>query len=326
MILILTHRDDLGRDRVERRLRELGEDVTRFDPGDLPMRAACSLRFTRATGWQRTIERVDAPSIDVGRISAVWLRRPGARQLPAQLDDPAMRRYVGDEWSALAGDLFSGMDCFWLPAAPAIVRETMRKCRPLMLAHELGFRIPDTAFTSRPQDLFDLHRAHGGNIITKQASASAFPNAFENRLLRYTERVSARDLGYARRLRTSPVLVQENVAKRLEIRVTVVGEHVFAAEIDSQASHRTRQDWRRYDHSNTPLRVHVLPAPVERRCVEITRRLGLSFGAMDLILTPDDEYLFLEINPAGEFGWIEDATRMPISEAIADLLRAGAMP
>jgi glutathione synthase/RimK-type ligase-like ATP-grasp enzyme len=70
--------------------------------------------------------------------------------------------------------------------------------------------------------------------------------------------------------------------------------------------------------------VLVLPAEVERRCVELTRRLGLVYGAIDLIVTPAGEYVFLEINPTGEYGWIEDATGLPISDAICDLLLARA--
>jgi hypothetical protein len=323
MILILSHRDDRGSNRVQDELCARGAQVVRFDPGDFPTRAACSLRYSRARGWTRVIEQVGLPSIDVDAIKAVWLRRPGARALPPEIVDPRLQDYVRQEWNAIAGDLFSGMSCFWLPARPAVVRETMRKCHPLLLAHKLGFAIPESAFTSRPQDLFDLHREHDGRIISKQPSPSAFPSAFDNQVLRYTEQVSMRDLGYARRLRWSPALVQENLRKQLEIRVTVVGPHVFAAAIDSQASQRTRQDWRRYDHANTPIFAHTLPVEVERRCAELTSALGLHYGAIDLVLTPEDEHVFLEINPAGEYAWIEDATRLPITEAICDQLLGG---
>jgi hypothetical protein len=326
MILILTHRGDDGSDRVEELLLERGAEVTRFDPADFPARAALSMRFSRAHGWQDVIEREGAPPIDVGAITAVWLRRPGKRTLPDGVaEDPALHRYLLDEWAAVVGDLFTGMDAAWLPARPAVVRETMRKCHPLRLAQRLGLAIPESAFTSRAEDLFALHRAHAGNVITKMPSSIAFPNAFENQLVRFTERLSPRDLGYARRLRTCPVLVQENLAKALELRVTVVGSRVFTAAIDSQASHRTRQDWRRYDHANTPIRVHELAPAVEAACVALTRGLGLAYGTIDLVLTPSGEHVFLEINPAGEYGWIENATRLPISEAIADALQ-GAPP
>jgi glutathione synthase/RimK-type ligase-like ATP-grasp enzyme len=100
----------------------------------------------------------------------------------------------------------------------------------------------------------------------------------------------------------------------------VVGKRVFAAEIHSQVSNRTRFDWRRYDLRTTPHRPHELPPDVARRCIELTAQLRLAYAAIDLILTPDDRYVFLELNSAGEYGWIEDLTGLPISQAIADYL------
>lgn len=323
MILIITMRSDPTADPVERLLLGRGAEVVRFDPGDFPEHAACSMRFQRATGWQRTIERSGDRSIDLAEVSAVWLRRPGARTAPAAITDERARRYLLAEWTDVVADLFATVACVWVPGRPDTVFAHQRKGYPLMLAHELGFAIPESAYTSRPADLLELHRAHDGNIITKLAGSTAFPGAFAGDLVRYTERVSVRDLGYARDVRWCPIAVQENIAKRLEVRVTVVGDHVFAAEIDSQRSHRTRQDWRHYDHANMRQAIHALPRDIERRCVELTRRLDLCFGAIDLIVTPAGEYVFLEINPAGEYGWIEAATRLPISEAICDLLLAG---
>lgn len=326
MILILTMRSDRNADAVARRLGQRDAHVVRFDPGDFPERAACSIRFQRGHGWQRVIDRAGEPPIDLAAVTAVWLRRPSARRPPAAIADPRSRDYVLAEWRELATELFASLSCLWLPGSPDHVLVHQRKCHPLMLAHDLGFAIPESAFTSRPADLFELHRAHAGRIITKLPGASAFPDAFTGHLARYTERVTTRDLGYVRDLRWCPVLVQENLAKRLEVRVTVVGDRVFAAEIDSQASHRTRQDWRHYDHASTRYAAHALPGDIEQRCLELTRRLGLCYGAIDLILTPDGEYVFLEINPGGEYAWIEDLTGLPISEAICDLLMAGARP
>ncbi|HEY0476224.1 MAG TPA: hypothetical protein VGD37_01800 [Kofleriaceae bacterium] len=324
MILILTMPSDTTADDIERMLAARGAELVRFDPSDFPERAACSMRFSRDTGWQRTIERAGAPAIDLAAVSAVWLRRPGARTAPAAITDERARRYLLAEWSDVAADLWSTLTCPWVPGRLDTVLAHQRKAHPMMLAHELGFAIPETAFTSRPADLLELHRAHAGNIITKLAGSTAFPRAFPHQLVRYTERVSARDLGYARDVRWCPIAVQENIAKRLEVRVTVVGDQVFAAEIDSQRSHRTRQDWRHYDHASTRHAIHALPAEIERRCVELTRRLELCYGAIDLIVTPAGDYVFLEINPAGEHGWIEHATGLPISAAICDLLLAPA--
>jgi glutathione synthase/RimK-type ligase-like ATP-grasp enzyme len=120
----------------------------------------------------------------------------------------------------------------------------------------------------------------------------------------------------------APVVFQENMAKRLEMRVTVVGEQVFAAEIRSPEHFRTGTDWRHYQEFGCEgfYAVHSLPADVSQRCVRLCQELGLCYGAIDLILTPTGEYVFLEVNPGGQWGWIEEFTGLPISEAVARLL------
>jgi glutathione synthase/RimK-type ligase-like ATP-grasp enzyme len=158
--------------------------------------------------------------------------------------------------------------------------------------------------------------------VSKLAGFS-FRTAAGTTFARYTEAVSTRDIGHVRSVRYCPIIVQAVVPKRIELRITVVGRRVFAAEIHSQASNHTRLDWRRYDMFETPHRPHDLPPDVERRCIQLVARLGLCYGAIDMVLTPDGRYVFLEINPNGQYLWIEQATGLPISDAICDLLITG---
>ncbi|HWN70612.1 MAG TPA: hypothetical protein VNM90_23390, partial [Haliangium sp.] len=118
----------------------------------------------------------------------------------------------------------------------------------------------------------------------------------------------------------SPVLFQARVPKQVELRITVAGESVLAAEIHSQSTKRTQIDWRHYDQGHTPYRAHALPDEIRRACLALVARLGLRFGAIDMIVTPDDRYVFLEINPSGQWMWIENETGLPISDAVCDTL------
>lgn len=87
----------------------------------------------------------------------------------------------------------------------------------------------------------------------------------------------------------------------------------------------TRHDWRHYDNERATYAPHTLPTAIEALCVRLLRVLNLSFGAIDMVLTPAGEYIFLEINPSGQWGWIEDLTGLPISNAVAELLVHGAV-
>jgi glutathione synthase/RimK-type ligase-like ATP-grasp enzyme len=63
-----------------------------------------------------------------------------------------------------------------------------------------------------------------------------------------------------------------------------------------------------------------LPPEIQDKCVRLVEQLELSYGAIDMVLTPEGRYVFLEINPNGQYLWIEEQTGMPISAALCDLL------
>ena len=68
-----------------------------------------------------------------------------------------------------------------------------------------------------------------------------------------------------------------------------------------------------------------MPEDIEQRCLKLLEKLGLTYGCIDMIVTPDDEYMFLELNPNGQYGWIEGLTGLPITENIARMLMAGSI-
>ncbi len=113
-------------------------------------------------------------------------------------------------------------------------------------------------------------------------------------------------------------LFQERVPKAFEVRLTVVGEEFFAARIDAH-SDITRQDWRR-DYDALTFAPIQTPTQVRANVARLMAQLDLHYGALDLIVTPDGEWVFLEVNPNGQFGFAEQRAGLPIASAIADHL------
>ena len=187
------------------------------------------------------------------------------------------------------------------------------------MAGSLGLLVPRTLVTNDPDEAATFCASVDGAVVAKTVG-QAFIDP-RDRTHVYTSTVAREHLRHIGDVAHTPLLLQERVHKRLEIRVTVAGERVLAAEIDSQASPITREDWRR-DVFQAPHRIHRLPDAVAKRCHALTRHFDLRFAALDLILTPAGEYVFLEINPNGEWDWIEALTGLPIAAAVADLLVA----
>ena len=328
MILILTYDDDPTVARAAAMLRDRGVDFVRFDPAQYPAAARLTLRHT-AGGLEAVLD-VAGRRLALHEVAAVWYRRPGPPTVASRVTDPDVRDYARNEaaevlhglWKALA-DLGR---CRFVPAAPIAFTERHLKIHQLSAAHQLGFDIPPTLVTNDPAELIAFVQTHGRCITKPIDTASARVPPLFHRMGRYATVITHRDLGYAHTVRDCPALVQAYVPKRVEIRATVVGDRVFAAEIHSQATRRTRTDWRQYDHRHTPHAVHALPDEVAARCVALCRRHGTCFGALDLILTPDGRYVFLEINLNGQYDWIEQRTGLPITAAVCDLLTTPVTP
>jgi hypothetical protein len=119
-------------------------------------------------------------------------------------------------------------------------------------------------------------------------------------------------------VRFAPVIFQELVPGGRDVRATVVDGQVFAAEIRADRS-AYEFDFR-IDTMNAPITAYRLPDDVERRLVDLVATLGLRYGAADFRVAPDGAHVFLEVNPAGQWLFVELATGLPISAALADLL------
>lgn len=318
MILIVTAADDEPASRVESILRRRGADVLRFDAGDFPSNARISVSFRAST--PRYTLRTGGRTVRFDELSAVWYRKPRPCVAADSIVDAEVRGVVEQDAREFIASVWDSLACRTLPGPPSAMAIAQRKASQMCRATALGFDVAPTSFTNDPQELLDLYRECNGQLISKITSTLALRPRFGSEFSRYTDMVSPRDVAHAQAVSLCPIVLQAYVPKRLELRVTVVGRQVFAAEIDSQATHRTRVDWRRYDLAATPHRPHALPRAIADRCVALVADAGLAFGTIDLILTPDDRYVFLELNSAGEYGWIEELTGLPISEAIAGFL------
>ncbi|WP_405087925.1 MvdC/MvdD family ATP grasp protein [Microbispora sp. NBC_01389] len=319
MILILSAADDASVEMVVPHLRERGADFLWWDPGDYPAESRITSRLT-GEGWRHSL-RTGGMTYDTSQFSAVWNRRPSPSRAPDSVSDDDHRRYVEKIAQILLYGWEDTLDARWFPGRTIDVIRLQNKLLNLAAATRLGFATPETLVTNDAEELIPFWEEAGGELIAKQVEYVPFHIGGEEHVF-YTTPVTRRHLTHRDRLGASPVILQPYVDKAVELRITVVGDRVFAAEIHSQGSRTTRYDYRHYERSFSTYGIHRLPEDVERRCLALTASLGLPYGCIDVILTPDGRYVYLEINPTGQWGWIESATGLPISAAIADWLVA----
>ena len=323
MILILSALDDDHVPLVLNRLRLRGADVVWFDPAQFPSQCSLSVEFDARGPFRKRLQLQDR-TIDLDHITAVWLRRPNAVTADASVVNPDLRKWIGEIAATGLQGALGLLDCLWVPARPQLTRDASDKLGQLKVASKLGLKVPRTLVTNSPDAFVVFYSDRDTDIVAKTLGDAMFVGPDGDPLLTYTTVVRRRHALNAQSVRHAPTIFQAYVPKKLELRVTIVGDRVFAAAIDSQRSRMTKDDWRHYDDElDSVYAPHSLPADIEKKLRELLREYGLAFGAIDMVLTPEGEYVFLELNPNGQWGWIADLAGWPIDEAIADLLLMG---
>jgi hypothetical protein len=323
MILIISDATDTQVPFVAHHLAMRGAEYVQLNVSDMPQAVVHTSTWNGRVAAQRL--RTQGRDIDCGRIGSVWYRKPEPPKISEGID-PAQREYAFDETkNDLEGLYLHLRDRFWMSSIDRI-RIASNKPLQLSVATDLGFQVPDTIVTNSPEEARAFFDSHDRNVVYKTMSSGTLysqttrwgPKTIHGRV--FTTPIEADGNPDFQSVTACPCLFQEYVPKRFELRVTVVRDDVFAIEIHSQQRLETRHDWRRDADGSLTQRVHRLPPDIADKCRGLVQALGLTFGAIDLVYTPAGDYVFLEINPNGQYGWVEDVTGLPISATIADAL------
>ena len=321
-ILIITHsNDNESIARVVEAIARKGEHAIRFDTDRYPtdVRLTAYYGACGSEGDERLTLTNEEGEFDLREVTAVWHRRLNfGAHLPAGLDRQLRYASLG-EASAAAHGMLASLKAFRMDHLSHI-RHAENKQLQLQVARELGLNIPRTLTTNDPAAARAFAKSCEGGIVTKMLSSFAIYEEGKE-LVVFTNPVKPEDLVDLSGLSLCPATFQELLPKSLEIRVTVVGQRIMSASLDSQASVRAAHDWRRDGlQMLQDWRPYQLPYEVEEKILRLMDYFSLNYGAIDIILTPDGQHVFLELNPSGEFFWLERTPGLPISEAIADLL------
>lgn len=210
-------------------------------------------------------------------------------------------------------------DAFWVSPYESII-QAESKPRQLEVAAQIGFTIPDTLITGDSAQAEHFVTKHGTCVVKSQASR--FPSG---KTMMTTVVSADNDISYSG-LSIDPMIFQQLIKPEHELRVTVVGSDAFAAKIKS-ADQGPFRDWR-YGHIDDSFAAEAvtIEANLQEKCVQLTQQLGLRYGAIDLIVDKDGVVWFLEINPNGQWAFVEEATGQPIGKAMAELLCNPKMP
>ncbi len=308
MLLILTSDKDLTADFLIVELIDRNLPYFRLNAEEL---TTANYTFSLTASRMRREISVGPRTLDLDRVTAVWYRRaiqPG----PVAALSPGERIFVAGELRHLAMGLVLNPDVIWVnPIDRVSVAE--HKLYQLQIARELGFRVPRTLVSRDPLELRKFAEENKSGTICKPIFHGMFFDETSSYSV-YTRRVTPESID-AESVRSCPALFQEEIPRIADVRATFIGSQCFVADIKGDSS---LVDWRDPD---VPVRYSEsgLSADVQMMCQSMLVKLGLKYGAFDFVRTPDDELVFLEINPTGEWAWLEDRLGFPMRDAFIQL-------
>lgn len=310
--LLVTERFEPTADLLIAELRRRGVPCLRWNLDQFPLGSSLTFRASNADFGAEVIS--DGRRVDLESIGSVWCRGFQPTGFPIDIGS-ADKKFAETEARRVLAGLMSVVKPVWVnhPHSHALANS---KPAQLFIARQVGLEIPPTIISNDPTEV--------GSFISKSKEQTVYKTLSQSLELErgkalFTSAISERELAKLNLIRLTPGIFQRLIPKAFELRVTVVGPHIFPAKIDSQANVETKIDWRHapFEVDGQPI---DLPSDVRTKIQAFMAAFGLIYGAFDFIVTPEGHHVFLELNPSGQYMWIEARTGHQITGALSDAL------
>jgi hypothetical protein len=308
LILIITIQDDIHALAVQRALHQRGYENCHILECDL-ISGRSALDWQSWNGRSPSIVTSEGRRVTLDEVTVIWWRRVRADQSAVRARDTHERELVNNDCrGALAGVLAAGFTGEWI-SRPDATDRAADKIYQLSVAADAGFRVPRTLVTQSRDEVVAFAEQEK-RIIVKPVVGARGPLIFTQFL---DDPASIPEDSYA----TCPAIYQEYIKGFQHVRLNCFGDNTYAALIETE-----NLDWR--PDLTVPVKKWTVPDDLAGRVRVVLGRLGLRMGVIDLKLTPDGEPVWLEVNPQGQFLFLEPLIREPLTGHFADFLLASA--
>jgi hypothetical protein len=317
-VLIVTNDHDEHASAVIAELHERDVPVFRFHPEDYPH--ACSVSIEIHNGRMEGEIKNAHHRVAFDDICAAWYRRSrNVYEGPPSMTSERLDQYVKAQSNATLTSLCDGLQTLWV-GHPYKLRRAEVKALQLQEASKAGLTTPHTLISNDPPHAEAFVDALGeAACAIKPLIAIGVTDEQGYRLPLTTTLPADYPLDS---VALAPNMFQPYIGKAFELRIVVIGEKIFCAKIESQAHEITRTDWRAGGWSGSEPAQEVFPLPdhVQASIRRLMGSFGINFASIDMIVTPSGEFVFLELNPNGQWLWLELELGLPLVASMADLL------
>jgi glutathione synthase/RimK-type ligase-like ATP-grasp enzyme len=210
------------------------------------------------------------------------------------------------QWAAFVRSLIIFENIKWVNNPVATYKAEIKPMQ-LFYANKVGFRVPETLVTNVTK------KSPGKTFAIKSIDTAIIAREDEEAFI-YTSIQAGENLednAYA-----SPFFLQEGLTPKVDVRITVIDKDVIAVKLKNKDG--IDGDWRIYD-GNITYELFELPKEIKDKCLMFTQLFDLSFAAIDMVIC-NDQYFFIEVNPTGEWSWLQKHTGFEFDSLIANSL------
>ncbi len=249
-------------------------------------------------------------------VTTVWYRRFGSSELRSYFD------YINDKISHKVSlqlhrenETIKNYICYklehskWLNHYSSV---KVNKLEVLDRARTIGLTIPDSVVTSKSKDMID-----NISYVTKSVFEPAFFDYNNSLYATFTTEIGKREMPE----KFFPSLIQNHIVKTFEIRSFYLSGKFYSMAIFSQEHEQTKTDFRKYVKEKPNRFIpYKLPNNIEKKLMLLMESINLDSGSIDLIVDKCNDYVFLEVNPVGQFGMIESRCNYGLYKLISEKL------
>ncbi|MFF3173998.1 ATP-grasp ribosomal peptide maturase [Streptomyces sp. NPDC057900] len=317
-VLVVAEKLDASADMVVDQLNQRDVAVMRFDAADFPQHVSLTARHRPTNaGWEGVLAD-EHRSVRLEEVGAVYYRRPGRPVISDTVTEP-YTSWARNQADAAMLNLLSALPVRWINN-PHLDRVAAHKPQQLVAATRAGLRVPRSVITNDPDEARSFAKAVNGPLICKPVLGGRLNTGSARQLMVATHRIDPATFDDS--IRLTAHYFQEDIPKKYEVRLVAVDGNLFAGTIVA-TSEKARTDWRT-DYENLEYGTTTVPDKVANAVRRFMDSYGIVFGSFDFAVTPDDEWVFFENNPAGTWSWVENRTGLPIAAAHADYLQGPA--
>ena len=318
MILIISNKQDVTTDLVVRRLQQKSIPYLRMNTETFPLDISCSIKV----GSTGDYSEIKTPKLSIrsDQLKSIWYRRPVVPDFDSVNMPENEKEFAKRECVTFLNNLWTSMgDVKWVNDLYSSLRAE-QKTLQLKTASECGLKIPETLVSNDSDEINRFIEKNVGKVIAKPISHGSIGKneeaaIFANSLEEYKGKIAPEDI------RVSPFIIQELIEKVGDIRLTVFGQTVFAYKIvTSDTKKSIMMDWRKHEPQELAYVRCEPPVSLLDSIFNFMNRLNILYGAFDFCLSENGDWTFLEVNPSGQFAWLEIATGDRMVDALIDLL------